>query len=348
MKKRFLVTLLCVLATLLIAAGCSPSEDEPTIINVYNWGEYIDQSVLDEFYAQTGIEVNYTQYATNEEMYAKLKSGGANYDVVIPSDYMIGRMIKEDMLEKIDFSNIPNYQYVDSNFTNMEYDPQNEYSIPYMWGNVGILYNTKYVDDVVDSWDILWNEKYSGQILMFDNSRDAIGIALKKLGYSYNTTDEAQLRAAMQELEKQKPFVQSYVMDQIFDKMEGEEAYIGPYYAGDAITIMDSNPDIAFAVPKEGTNIFIDAMVIPKDAKNKQAAELFINFMCSAETGLANAEEIGYSTPLTNVMEIMDPEMRENEIAYPSDEVLEKAEVFKNLPQETLDLYDALWVELMS
>ncbi len=311
-----------------------------------NWGEYMDESLNAQFENETGIKVTYRTYATNEALYASLKSGGVSYDVIVPSDYMIGRMIEEDMLEKLDFANIPNASDIMDKFKKPEYDKDASYSVPYMWGTVGIIYNTTMVDEEIDSWSSLFDEKYAGNILMFDNSRDAVGIALKYLGYSFNTTDETQLREALGLLVQQKPLVQAYVMDQIFDKMEGGEAALGPYYAGDAITMIEENPDLAYAAPKEGSNVFVDAFCIPKGSKNKEAAEKYINFMCSAEAGLANCETIGYSTPLNSVYDMLDEDIK-NGISYPSDAMLDKCEVFNNLPKATRELYDSLWNDLM-
>ncbi|MFA6947587.1 MAG: ABC transporter substrate-binding protein, partial [Eubacteriales bacterium] len=327
-------------------------------LNVYNWGEYISVDdggegafdVNSEFERLTGIRVNYANFASNEELYAKLKSGGASYDVIIPSDYMIARLINENLLEKLDFSNIPNFGYIDQTYVNPEYDPKNEYSVPYMWGTVGIIYNTTMVDeeDDVHSWDILWNEKYANNILMFSNSRDAFAIALFKLGYSINTTDAGQLEDAADALKDQKPIVQAYVMDEIFDKMGGGEAALAPYYAGDALVMIEDNPDLAFVIPDEGTNLFADAMCIPKGAKNKEAAELYINFMCETLVALKNAEYIGYSTPHTGAFEYLGEHLRNSEIAYPSAETLANTEVFIALPDATTKLVDSLWTEILS
>lgn len=326
-------------------------------INVYNWGEYISvddgENLYDtnrEFEELTGIEVNYTNFASNEELYAKLKNGGSSYDIIIPSDYMIARMINEDMLEKLDFSNIPNYSLIMDKFKGIDYDPTEEYSVPYMWGMVGIIYNTTMVDseDDVYSWSILWNEKYANNILMFSNSRDAFAIACKYLGYSMNTTDEQELRNAAAALTNQKLLVQAYVMDEIFDKMTGGEAALAPYYAGDAITMIGDNPDLAFAVPREGTNLFVDAMCIPKGAKNKEAAEMYINFMCETKTALHNCEYIGYSTPQSEVSEYLDPELAENPIAYPDEATLANTEAFIALPDETTKLMDELWTSILT
>ena len=372
MKNKIIASLLAL--ALLPALVISVTADEPEYsdsvdwnkfrgenitINVYNWGEYISvddggEDAFDtnkEFEKLTGIKVNYTNFASNEELYAKLKNGGSSYDIIIPSDYMIARMINEDMLEKLDFSNIPNYDaLIMDKFKGMDYDPTEEYSVPYTWGMVGIIYNTTLVDeeDDIESWQILWNEKYANNILMFSNSRDAFAIACKYLGYSMNTTDEQELRNAANALVDQKLLVQAYVMDEIFDKMTGGEAALAPYYAGDAITMINDNPDLAYAVPREGTNLFVDAMCIPKGAKNKEAAELYINFMCETKAALANIEYIGYSTPQREVPEYLDPELAENPISYPDDEVLANTEAFIALPSATTRLMDELWTSILT
>lgn len=330
-----------------ILAGCAGGAgNQKGEVKVFNWGEYIDESIFQEFEAQTGIKVRYKTFTDNESMFATLSSGGADYDVIIPSDYMISRMIEADMLEQLDFNNIPNFGDIDPTLKNPQYDPSGAYSVPYMWGTVGIIYNTTKITGPVDSWSALFNSEYAGQILMFDNPRDAIGIALKYLNYSYNTTDEAQIKEAVDLLVEQRPILQGYVMDQIFDKLEGGEAAIGPYYAGDFITMQESNPDLAFALPKEGSNRFVDAMCIPKGASNKANAEAFINFMCSVDAGLKNAETTGYSSPLLSVREAQPDEVKNNPVIYPDKEILENCESFINLPQNILDLYDSEWLRL--
>ncbi|MBQ8448266.1 MAG: spermidine/putrescine ABC transporter substrate-binding protein [Clostridia bacterium] len=332
----------------------SKLKDSGITLYVYNWGEYISDGsddsldVVKEFEALTGINVEYTTFDSNESLFAKLKSGSASYDVIIPSDYMVARLAEAGMLHKLDYSNIPNFdRYIDDEFKNPEYDAKNEYSVPYMWGTVGIIYNEKYVDeaDVAEkSWDLLWNEKYAGKILMFDNSRDAFAIACKKLGYSMNTTDKEELTAAAEELAAQRGVVQAYVMDQIFDKMVEENAWIAPYYAGDYLSMAEDNESLCFYSPKEGTNLFTDAMCIPATSKNKEAAEMFINFMCEPTVSAANADYIWYSTPISAAKELMDPEMAENEIAYPSEDAMKNMERFTNLSEEANQLMDDLWV----
>ncbi len=332
------------------AEGAAPPQEGVTI-TVYNWGEYIDPTVNDLFEAETGIKVNYKNFTDNESMYAMLSSGTANYDIIVPSDYMVGKLMREGLLAKINFDNIPNYQYISESLKNQAYDPENAYSVPYMWGTVGIFYNTKYVDeaDLEQGWDLLWDEKYRGQIFMFDNPRDAFGIALIKNGYSLNTTDPAHWEAAYQSLLEQKPLLHQYVMDQVFDKMINEEGWIAPYYAGDGIVMMDEeegNPDINFFVPTEGTNLFIDALCIPANAQHKAEAEAYINFLCRTDIALLNAEYVGYSTPQEEARAQLDPEIGENENFYPPAEVLADTEVFLTLPDETSAYMDELWMKL--
>jgi len=350
MKKK-IISLVSVALLLFSLAACGEvgSGGDAQSINVYNWGEYIDQSVLDDFEAETGIKVNYTTYASNEEMYSKIVSGAASYDVIIPSEYMISKMISEDLLHELNFDNIPNYKYIGEEYRGLSYDPEEKYSVPYTWGTVVIVYNTKYVDeeDVADeSINLLWNEKYAGNILMFDNPRDAFALAHIKLGHSMNTTNPEDWYEAAEELKKQKPIVQAYVMDQIFDKMLNEEAYIAAYYAGDAMTMMDENENLAAYVPREGANMFFDSMCVLKSSRNKEAAEKFINFMCETEIAVRNAEEVWYAIPHTAAYEALDPEQREDPLVYPPKEVLDKCEVFINLNKETLVLQSELWINL--
>ncbi|MCM1528741.1 MAG: ABC transporter substrate-binding protein [Alistipes sp.] len=327
-------------------------------INVYNWGEYIstgaEEGTLDvngEFEKLTGIKVNYTNFATNEELYAKLKGGAASYDVIIPSDYMISKMIKEDMIQPLDFGNIPNFEYIMENFRNQDYDPENAYSVPYTWGTVGIIYDTTMIDipeEEID-WDLLWNEDYADQILMFDNPRDAFAIAEIMLGYSLNTEDPEELQQTAYKLLSQKKIVQGYVMDEIFDKMGAGDALIAPYYAGDALTIMDENEDLNFVVPKSGTNLFVDAMCIPTAARQKEAAEMYINFMCEPDIAYSNIDYICYSTPHQGAYDMLDEEVRESHISYPSQEFIgANTEVFVNLSDEANLKMQELWTDMKS
>ena len=355
MKKVICVVLSVLLAVSCLAglSGCGSSKK--TTLYVYNWGQYIsegDDGSLDVIAAfeeaYPNIRVQYSTYDSNEIMYSKLANGGITVDVIIPSDYMIGRMVQEGMLEELNFSNIPNYQYIDDSFKNTSYDPENKYSVPYTWGTVGIIYNTKYVDEAdVTGWELLWNEKYAGKILMFDNSRDAFGIAEYLLGYDVNTTDEAELQACAAKLAEQKPVVQQYVMDQIFDAMENEEAWIAPYYAGDYLTMVEENPDLAFYRPTaQGYNMFIDAMCIPTCCQEKEAAEAFINFLCSPEISSANMAFLGYSVPSTAAKELMDPEVANSDVAYPDADTLATGTSFNYLPEETSRYMESLFMEV--
>ena len=355
MKKVICVVLSVLLAVSCLAglSGCGSSKK--TTLYVYNWGQYIsegDDGSLDVIAAfeeaYPNIRVQYSTYDSNEIMYSKLANGGITVDVIIPSDYMIGRMVQEGMLEELNFDNIPNYQCIDDAFKNTSYDPENKYSVPYTWGTVGIIYNTKYVDEAdVTGWELLWNEKYAGKILMFDNSRDAFGIAEYLLGYDVNTTDEAELQACSAKLAEQKPVVQQYVMDQIFDAMENEEAWIAPYYAGDYLTMVEENPDLAFYRPTaQGYNMFIDAMCIPTCCQEKEAAETFINFLCSPEISSANMAFLGYSVPSTAAKELMDPEVAGSEVAYPDADTLATGTSFNYLPEETSRYMESLFMEV--
>ena len=418
-------------------------------LNVYNWGLYISDgsddsvNVISAFEDLTGIKVNYTTFDSNESLYAKMKSGGASYDVIVPSDYMVGKMIAENMLAELDYDNIPNMANIGENYLGWSYDPDNTYSVPYTWGTTGIIYNTTMVEEPPTSWADLWDVEYAGNVLMFNNSRDAYAIAAKKMGLSlnpssveevddvmkelqaqksvvqayvmdeifdkmeggeaamapyyagiiYNTTmveepptswadlwdveyagnvlmfnnsRDAYAIAAkkmglslnpssveevddvMKELQAQKSVVQAYVMDEIFDKMEGGEAAMAPYYAGDALTMIDENPDLAFVSPEEGVNFFVDSMCIPASSKHKEAAEMFINFMCEPDVGYQNCAFIGYSTPITEVWERLDDDLKYSPIAYPSDEVMNKAEVFVTLPDDINAEMDAKWSEMKS
>lgn len=286
-------------------------------------------------------------FDSNETMYTKLKTGGSSYDVIIPSDYMVGRLIDEGLLLPLNFDNIPNYRYMDEAYKNTAYDPENLYSVPYTWGTVGVIYNSAYVDEEdVGGWDLLWNSKYAGKILMFDNPRDAFAITESMLGYSLNTRDEDELRAVTYKLIEQKPLVQAYVMDQIYDKMGRGEAWIAPYYAGDYLMMADENEDLRFYFPEEGFNFFIDALCIPTCAANKEGAEAYINFLCSPEINGENLDYLGYSTPESAAKEYMDPETATSDIAYPSAETLSRGEAFLYLDQETTHLMDSLWLEV--
>ena len=358
MKKNLRRTLALVMLVSMIAAfsllgGVSAAKEETVTINVYNWGQYISDGtdgyidVNKAFTEEPGIQVNYITFDSNETMYTKLKTGGASYDVIFPSDYMVARLIAEDMLLPLNYDNIPNAQFVLPAYRGMAHDPEDKYSVPYTWGCTGIIYNTKFVDEAdVGSWDLLWNEKYKGKILMFDNPRDAFGVAQFRLGYDLNTTDPQELQACADLLLQQKPLVQDYVMDQIYDKMEHEEAWIGVYYAGDFIQMQWENEDLAFSFPKEGFNLFVDAMCIPTSCQNKDAAEAYINFLCRPDICGANLEYLGYSAPIEGATDYMDPEAAANPVAYPDDAILARGKAFLFLPAETSQLMDSLWLKV--
>lgn len=340
-RKTVLVLVVSVLISITLT-GCR--RDRPTIY-VYNWGDYIDDGLLAQFEEKTKIKVVYDTYATNEDMYVKIKSGGSAYDVIFPSDYMLTRMLEEDMLAKLDLAKIPNHKHIEDRFLGLEYDPKNEYSLPYKWGTVGILYNTTMVDEEVDSWDILWDPKYSKEILMLDSQRDSIAVALLKLGYSINTLDLDQLAQAGELLKEQKPLVLAYVVDEGQDKMIAGEAALALVWSGEATNARMENPDLAFAIPKEGTNIWFDVMAIPKNAKNKEGAMAFINFLNDPEIALRNAEYTGYAIPNGTARGMLDPKINEDRSIYPEEEDLVNAEIFVNLGQ-TLKDYDRIWTEV--
>ncbi|MBQ3483443.1 MAG: ABC transporter substrate-binding protein [Clostridia bacterium] len=366
-----IVTLLLLLSTLALLlplfASCKKDGDAITLY-VYNWGEYISDgsegtldvnAAFEEWYEETfgvKVEVNYSTFSSNEDMYAKLSGGASNYDVIVPSDYMIERMIAEGMLHKLDLQNIPNAQYIDTELLfggeAPYYDPEAAYSIPYTYGTVGIIYNTTMVDEAdIGSWDIMWNKKYEGNILQFNNSRDAFATALFKLGYSVNTDNDAEWREALTLLQAQKPIVQGYVMDEIYNKMENGSAAIAPYYAGDFFTMYADNEDLAFFYPKEGTNVFVDAMCIPTTSQNPEIAERYIDFMLSEEAAIANAEYICYASPNRLVVENEDYRATMEELHPDAMEILYgtsdiKMEPYENLSEQKLMLVNDLWEEL--
>ncbi|MBR2906770.1 MAG: spermidine/putrescine ABC transporter substrate-binding protein [Clostridia bacterium] len=369
MKKivlSLLLTLLC-LSALLLFSSCDSSGEN--VLNVYNWGEYISdgsEGSLDviaafedwyyEAYGET-VTVNYTTFSSNEDLYNKLASGATGYDIIIPSDYMIARMIEEDMLLELDFSKIYNYKYILDDFKGLYYDPEEKYTVPYTYGTLGIIYNTDYVDeaDAREGWDLLWNEKYSGNILQYNNSRDAFGTAMYRFGIDVNTTAEADWNRVYESLSAQKPLIQSYVMDEIYNKMESGEAYISSYYAGDYLFMYQNNESLAFLQP-DVTNFFIDAMCIPKTAQNPELANIFINFMLSEEIAIANAEMICYASPNRLVIE------NEEYLAYLSDIKEDAVEIlypegldfkakfeqyaYRSLDVETNALMTSLWSKL--
>lgn len=343
-KLKSIPLIVIVLSILLLATGCGESKPK---LNVYNWGDYIDTDILDQFEEEYGIEVVYDTYATNEDLYVKLKQGGSNYDVIFPSDYMIERMVSEDLLEKLNMDNIPNFSKVGETFLNLDHDPQNEYSVPYMWGTLGIIYNKNAVSQGLDSWADLWDPQYEGQIVMYNSQRDSLAVALLKLGYSINTRNIDELEEAKEELIRQKPLVKAYMGDEVKGAIVSGEADIAVVYSGDAVTMIGENPDLEYVIPSEGTNLWFDSMVIPKSTQNKEGAEKFIDFMTRPDIAVKNAEYIGYSSPLPEAVELLDDDVKNDPVAYPSDEDLEKTEVFKD-PKDILSEYDRIWTEVTS
>ena len=369
-KAVLLFALLALLAVLTVTlSSCGEGKKEKIVLNVYNWGEYISDGsegtldvnrMFEEYYLETyGVEmtVNYTTYASNEDLYAKLKSGATGYDIIIPSDYMIQRMVNEGMLEKLNYANIPNYQYIADYCKGLRYDPNEEYSVAYTYGMVGIIYNTTVVDEKdIGAWDLLWNEKYKGQILQFNNSRDAFGTAMYSLGIDVNTRNMEKWKEALTMLVKQKPLIQSYVMDEVYNKMERGEAAIAPYYAGDYLSMLENNEDLAFYYPKNEngdtvTNIFVDAMCVPKGCGNKEAAERYINFLLSEEPAVAIAEYIYYASPNSLVYEnegYKETLGEDMELLYPDIdfEAVYGEYSYENLDLATLQAVNDLWEQL--
>lgn len=348
--KKLAAIIATTLVTASLFAGCGNSNvGENGTINFFNVGDYIDEALIKKFEKETGIKVNYDTYDTNEIMYQKIKTNPGTYDLVVPSDYMIEKMIKEDMVEKIDFNNIPNYQYINPEFKNLSYDPNNEYSVPYMWGTIGILYDTTKVTEPVTSWDILWDSKYKDDVYMFNSLRDSLAIALIKAGYSINSTNPAEIEKAKEELLKQRELTNPvYVVDEVKDNMISGEKALATVWSGDAVYCMNENPDLAYAIPEEGSNKWVDALVIPKDAPNKAGAEAFINFLCDPENAKANVEYIEYSTPNEAAFDLLDDESKNNSAAYPSDEILDKCVLFVDLDKDSLKLYEDAFTEVLS
>ena len=362
MKKIFAL-IFAVVMTALTLTACGGSDT--LTLNVYNWGEYISDGSegsfdtvkeFEKWYEETygrKVRVNYSTFASNEDMYSKISSGAVSYDVIIPSDYMIARMAKEDMLLPLNFDNIPNYQYIDDGFKGLYYDSENRYSVPYTYGIVGIIYDANVVDENdIGGWDLMWNEKYADKIVQFNNSRDAFGTAMYKLGIDVNTTDKEQWNAAADELIRQRPMVYSYVMDEIFNIMESGEAAVGAYYAGDYFTMAEEqaeNVDLQFYYP-ENTNYYVDAMCIPSCTQNKELAEIFINYMLSEEAAVANAEHTYYSSPnsivYTNADYIDYMGEEAMEVLYPETESFAEQYntfAFRNMESDLLDYINTLW-----
>ena len=346
------------LAAVILALVLLSRQNSARVLNICGWGENIDPALIDQFQEETGIRVNYQTAESNEAMYSKVLRGGSGYDVIVPSDYMVSQMRQEGLLAELNYDNIPNFQLIGDAYKNLPYDPENRYTVPYTWGTLGIIYNTTMVDEPITSWSALFDPQYAGQVLMINNPRDAIGVALLYLGYSVNTTDEGEIREAYELLRQAKAdgVYQSFVMDEVYDKMEAGEAAIAVYYAGDFLAMHENNPDLAYVVPQEGSNWFVDAMYVLKDAPHKEEAELWINFICSTDSCLANMDYIWYASPNARALaeypayynslygEEMDPALYEI-MAAPA-EVLAGCESYDALPAEVGDLYKNLWTEL--
>ena len=349
MKKTAVALVLALLMTVLAPCALADGgEFAGVTLTVFNCYDYIDPEVLTIFEQETGAHVEYVNYTTNEEMYTKLEAGAANYDIIFPSDYMIERLIREDRLETLDRANIPNADGVIETLRNPDYDPEEQYSVPYMWGTFGILYNTEMVDAPIDSWTALFDEKYAGKVFMMNSQRDTIGLALKMLGYSMNSRDEGELEEAKNVLiaQKQAGIPAGYMLDEIKDKMVGNEAALAVVYSGDALYAMNKNDKLNYVVPKEGSNVWVDGMCIPKGSANKECAEAFINFMCREDVAKMNMDYITYSTP---IQAVADGLQTEDERAYavmnPSDDVISRCEFFHDIA-DCMDLYEQVWMEI--
>ena len=366
--KKIVSVLLSVLMIVPFAllTGCSSSNDTVenlsgtytkdlagTTLNVFNWGEYISDGgegsldVIAAFEKLTGIDVNYSMYDSNETMYAKIKSSAVSYDILIPSDYMIERLVKEDRLAELDYSKLTNYSNIDRAYTGMYFDPEEKYTVPYSVGMVGLIYNTSVVTETPDSWGIMWDEKYADQILTFNNSRDAFAIAQLYLGIDLNTTDFSEWDRAADKLKEQNRVLQGRVMDEVFNKMESGSAAIAPYYAGDYLTMAAENEDLAFVYPKEGVNEFVDAVCVPKDCSNYEAALMFINFLLEPEVALANAEYICYASPNIAVRDNPSYSFYQNKILYPDEKDRPRTEYFHDMDSETRAYFESLWESVL-
>ncbi len=350
MKKHFITAILVIFSLSALLLGCGQDTEDSNKLYVYNWGEYIEPEVLDLFEAETGIEVIYDEFETNESMYSKISAGAALYDLVCPSDYMISKMIAEDLLHPINWDNIPNKEHIGAQYWEQTkgFDPTLSYSVPYCWGTVGILYNNTLVDEPIDEWKDLWDPKYTDEVLMQDSVRDAFMVALMMLGYSANATNDAELVAAKDALIEQKPIVQAYVIDQVRDKMISGEAAIGVIYSGEALYTQMENPDLTYVIPKEGTNVWVDSWVIPKNARNKENAEKFIDFLCRPDIALMNFDYITYPTPNLSAWEMIeDEEIKYSPVFFPNLEDYH-LEVYQYLGEEVDTRYNNLWKQVKS
>ncbi len=346
--KKFLALVMTAVVGLGVLTGCSSTKTDNGEIVVYNWGEYIDPDVITMFEEETGIKVVYDEFETNEEMYPKVETGAVKYDLICPSDYMIKKMIDNDLLAEIDFDNVSNIKNIGDTYmeTSKAFDTDNKYSVPYMWGTLGILYNKTMVDETVDSWSILWDEKYSGNVIMQKSVRDAFAVALKLDGHSLNSVNEDELLQAQQRLIDQKPLVQAYYIDEVRDAMIQDDAALAVIYSGEALYTQEYNENLEYVVPKEGSNIWIDSWVIPKNCNNKEGAEKFLDFLCRADIAKMNFEYITYSTPNTAAYDLLDADIQNNPTVFPSEELISGQEVFYYLGEEMESYYNTLWKEV--
>lgn len=351
MKNKILTACGCLLVAA-VCTGCGGSSaGENGVVNVYNWGEYIDEEVIGLFEEETGIKVNYKTYDTNEDMYPIIANGAADWDVVCPSEYMIQKMLDNDLLMEINYDNLPNISNIDPAYmeTVKEFDPDASHAVPYLWGTVGILYNTTMVDEPITGWDCLWDEKYADNIVMMNNPRDVFAPALISCGYSLNSTDDAQLQEAAALLTRQKPLVLKYTTDEVRDMMIGEKAAIGVIYSGEATICKQENENLQYVVPEEGSNVWLDCWVIPTTCKNKENAEKWIDFLCRPEIALKNFEYIYYSIPNTAAIELIeDEDTLNNEALFPGNDVLSRCETFHYLGEEAEEKYNELWKQVLS
>lgn len=345
MKKTFKV-ICALLSFALVCSALVGCGGEKTVLNIYNVGDYIDTDVIKMFEKENpDIKINYETFYTNEEMYIKVANKSTAYDVIVPSDYMVERLISEDLLYEIDYNNMPNMKNIGTQYLNKDYDPGNKYSVPYMWGTMGVLYNKTMVDEPVTSWKILWDEKYKGKIFMYNSERDTIAITLRMLGYSMNSKDDAELNAARDALIAQKDLVLAYCGDEVKDKMIANEGAMTIAWSGDAFYCIDENPDLAYAIPEEGSNLWFDSLVIPKTSQHKAEAEKFIDFMCRPEIAKMNAEYIGYSTANEAGRELLDDEIKNDPLRYPDLSTLNNMEVFrydKELSRKNADIWQQI------
>ncbi len=341
--KRFIAFIALAAVSIAVMGGCG----KQATVNVYNWGDYMDPAVLEAFEKETKIKVVYEVYSTNEELLAKLKAGGTNYDIVIPSTNMLEVFLAQDLLSEIDLSKIPNFKNLDPQFTNLDSDPGNKYSVPYFWGTIGILYNAAALGTEVDSWWAMHDPKYAGKIIMFDSVRDTIGVTLKMLGHSLNSTDPVELEAAKQVLIAQKSLIHSYTVDGYEDPLLAGDALLSMAWSGDAFKVMSENGDFKYVLPKEGTNVWVDSMAVPKSAKNKEEAYKFIDFILKPEIGKQLAEYLGYSTPNLEAQQLLPEEVRNNEVIYPKTNVFELNDVQVDIKEAT-EVYDRIWTEIKS